>query len=534
MLQKNVPLPTDLLQTLAYCVPDGRGGMVHTGLPVFWVGIVLVFMVLIALYAIRTPYPSNRNAPRLFPLHTLPVFGPIIRFMTASPWPLTGLRTLALLLFILVVYAGLWGTPLPERNLATTLTWTVWWSLVVISVFFLGTAWCSICPWDTLAGWIVRQRLWKRPAEPPGFEWQPPRFLRTVWPALLLFVGLTWLELGMGVTSQPRITAILALLMVILAVLFMAFYKRNRFCRSVCPIGRTLGVYAQLAPIALRPIDPSLCATCQTLECYHGSETIEPCPTGLTMGRFSQNTYCTSCGSCVLSCPHHNVSWFLRPLASEASVDARPHWDESWFMLSLLSLTAFHGITMLPQWELYLQTFARIFGDTGGFLVGFSVGMGLCLLSPLLLYGIVIQITRRLGGNRETFKHCFSRFAFATLPVAFAYHMAHNLVHFSREGRGLGDVWRNPLGQQTIPMGNMEKYLRLMNPLLSEEFLHAIQAGLLCLGFWLAVQILRSRGQASGDGYGVQGSRLLPLVLFVGGLSGFNVWLLAQAMVMRL
>ena len=507
--------------------------MVHAGLPVIWVWMVVVLMIAIVVRVIHTPLSSSGSPQRLFSLNSLPVIGAVIRFMTASPWPLTLLRIGFVLVFALVVYAGLWGTALPERNLATTLTWTVWWSLVVISVFFLGTAWCSVCPWDTLAGWLVRQRLWRRNSEPLGFEWQPPQLLRSVWPALLMFIGLTWLELGMGVTTNPVVTAMLALLMVVLTTVSMALYKRKSFCRYFCPVGRTLGFYAQLAPLALRPIDQERCLSCQTLECYNGSESIEACPTALTMGRFSQNTYCISCGCCVLSCPHDNISWHLRPVASEAGLAARPHLDESWFMLTLLSLTTFHGVTMLPQWQQFLRSFARIIGDSGQLLLGFSVGMVVCLLLPIIFYAVVIKITSYLNASSANGRRFFARFSFATLPVAFAYHMAHNVSHFSREGSGLGAVFANPLGRNTLPMSSMEKHMRMLDPLLPELLLHILQAGLITLGFWLAVRIVCSRGQQQ-EGSIVQGVQLLPMLLFVGGMSGFNLWLLAQDMVMRL
>ncbi len=53
--------------------------------------------------------------------------------------------------FLLIIYAGLYRTPVAERNLATVLTWNIWWAGLVISVFFLGSSWCAVCPWDTLA-----------------------------------------------------------------------------------------------------------------------------------------------------------------------------------------------------------------------------------------------------------------------------------------------------------------------------------------------------------------------------------------------
>jgi hypothetical protein len=65
--------------------------------------------------------------------------------------------------------------------------------------------------------------------------------------------------------------------------------------------------------------------------------------------------------------------------------------------------------------------------------------------------------------------------------------------------------------------------------------LFALQAGLMVFGFWLALRVLQQRsidvlnGQVEWKaGY------LLPGVLFIICITAFNLWLLAQPMVMRM
>ena len=169
------------------------------------------------------------------------------------------------------------GTRIPERNIATVLTWNIWWTGLIISVFFLGSAWCAICPWDALATWLVRRRLWRRAHPNNSLNLTVPRPFRSVWPALILLIALTWLELGVGITIDPYATGLLALLMLVLATVSLAIYENKAFCRYLCPVGRTVGVYSQLAPVELRPIDNDICARCTSLECYHGNDTTEPC-----------------------------------------------------------------------------------------------------------------------------------------------------------------------------------------------------------------------------------------------------------------
>jgi ferredoxin len=497
--------------------------------------------------------PAAGRPNRYVDLTKLPVVAPVMRLLTHSPWPLLVLKLLVVAAFLTVIVAGLFGTSDAKRNLATILTWNLWWVLVIISVIFVGSAWCSVCPWNSLANWLVKWRLWRRPAAAPGLNLRPPRALRRLWVALAMLVGLTWLELAWGATENPMLTASLALIMVLLAVTCMLVFERGAFCRYYCPVGRTIGFYSQLAPVELRPVDADVCARCTTLDCYHGTELVEPCPTRLTMGRFAQNTYCTSCGNCVIGCPHHNVAWRLRSLAREARVDARPHWDEAWFMVSLWAITTFHGVSMSLYWEDGVEALGRALNESGRLTVSFTLGMVAAVGLLVLAYVLFVALARRISSSTVPFGRWFSVIAFTTLPIAFSYHVAHNLSHLARETASLGKVLADPLGLTaplgpTAPLGASDP-LGLgavaaapmtmpggdLGLLIPEQLLFAMQVGIILVGFWLTLQVLRHRGhELLGDGV-VGGSwRLLPIVMFAGAAAGVNLLLLTQVMVMRM
>lgn len=500
--------------------------MTHPGLPWPWVLAVIIIMILLSLRTLWRPSPVNRGSD-------------VGESISAHHFGLgPGLQTLLRLvfagIFILVITAGLFGSAIPERNFATTITWSLWWTGVIISVFFIGTAWCGVCPWDSLATWLVRWRLWKR-NDSGSLGLRVPDSLRSLWPATVMLVLLTWLELGFGVTRSPYATAVLALLMLSLATLSLALFERKAMCRYFCPVGRTIGVYSQLGLAELRPKQQSHCDSCTTLECYHGTTSIEPCPTRLVMGRLRQNTYCTSCGACLRSCPHNNVAWGLRAPATEIREHARPHRDEAWFMLVLLSLTSFHGLTMLPFWEDWMSSLARALGDSGQLLWSFSVGMVLVILVFTGIYVLTVYGMQQLSGRVTGFWQLFSRAAFVTLPLAFAYHLAHNLNHLSRESTGLGAVWLNPLGRGTQPPGMQELHMRHMNPLLPDVLLYALQAGLMMLGFYLALQVMRHRLSEAESGQATRHrGQLLPMLVFSVAVTCLNLWMMTQPMVMRL
>ncbi|MBF0162424.1 MAG: 4Fe-4S binding protein, partial [Magnetococcales bacterium] len=525
--------PTLAPAGLGHGMGSGAHVMRHPGLPKRWILPAVLLMVGLAIGAMLLRAPVVRPV-RTYNLSTAPLIGWLVRLLNSGPWPLVFLRIVSVLLFLLVVLSGLFGTPLAERSLATVFTWNLWWPLVVISVFFFSSAWCAICPWDTIANWLVRRRLWRRAVPHPGLNRKVPVWLRNVFPALLLFMGLTWLELGIGVTTIPKATALMALVMVVLATVGLLIFERKAFCRYGCPVGRTMGLYARLAPIEVRSQRQEICDTCKTMECYNGSQEIEPCPTYLTVGRFSQNTYCLSCGNCVLSCPHDNVSWRLRSMGSEAMEQARPQWDSAWFMLILLGITSFHGVTMMPFWTDWVVWIAGRIGETGQLIASFTIGMWTGFFAPVAVYALAILATWWLSPPGTRYRRLFVTLSFFTLPMAFTYHLAHNLSHLLREGGEWPALLLNPLGSGLLPMTAAERHQQMMTLWMPEEVMFATQAGLMVLGVWLAVAILRYRGLGVlGGNRDLVGWRLIPMLLFMGIMTAFDFWLLSEDMVMR-
>jgi len=281
----------------------------------------------------------------------------------------------------------------------------------------------------------------------------------------------------------------------------------------------------------LRPIDPDICAKCTTLDCYHGTETIEPCPTHLVMGKLKQNTYCVSCGNCTQSCPDQNVAWRLRSHGKEAIQDARPHWDEAWFMLILLALTGFHGITMMPFFESWLSKTAYYIQDSGQLLWSFTLLLFTSMLLILLVYFVFILIMKITSETKLGVKILFSEFAFASLPLAFAYHLAHNLNHLLRENSDLSSLIANPFGINAQPLTMIEKHTRHMEMLIPQDLLFALQAGLIVFGFWIGLKIIQHRGNKLLQ---ISNWQLSPMIVFISVITVFHIFLLSQPMIMRM
>ena len=114
--------------------------MTHPGLPVFWGLVVLTFLVVTLAWSLAAPIPHKTRSLQ-FSLARLPVIGNSIRSLITQARLLFVFKLIVLALFLLIIVAGLFGTPIAERNLATVLTWNLWWSGLVFSIFFIGSGW---------------------------------------------------------------------------------------------------------------------------------------------------------------------------------------------------------------------------------------------------------------------------------------------------------------------------------------------------------------------------------------------------------
>jgi hypothetical protein len=94
----------------------------------------------------------------------------------------------------------------------------------------------------------------------------------------------------------------------------------------------------------------------------------------------------------------------------------------------------------------------------------------------------------------------------------------------------------NPLGTGTLPLSMAEKHQRHMDLWMSQDVLFFIQSLLMIVGFVMAVQIIRHRASAlNGDGgENINRSALFPMLFFVIAMTSFHLWMLMQAMIMRM
>jgi len=503
------------------------GGLSGLPAPLYYGSVAAILLVSFALIEWRSGAPRAATGALASRIDLLRLPG--LRRVVRHPAPRTLAQLAVVFLFVSIIAAGLFGSQLPTKNVAPLLTWTVWWCGLVGIVLFAGKAWCWVCPWDALAGWAEGQRLTgpRRTSRSLGIPW--PRALRSIWPATILFVLLTWVELGFAVTMSPRATAWLGLAMLGMAFGSAFVFDRRSFCRYGCLVGRISGLYSLFAPVEVRANDRDVCRSCTTRSCFHGNDAGEACPTFQYLGAMTQNTYCISCLECVKTCEADNVGLRLRPWGADLLGHLRPRSDEAYLALLLLALTGFHGLTMTARWSQIVETLRARLGI--GEASAFTIGMAAVMVGPIALYAGLVAASRWCARAPTTsYRQHFVRYAYALLPIALFYHLAHNSEHLVMEGPRLAALVSDPFGWEWDLFGTARWE---MAPLTSLRTLWLIQVLLVVVGHVFSLWAARG---AAGTLFAEPRAALrsqLPMLVAMVAFSVMSLWLLRQPMEMR-
>ena len=380
---------------------------------------------------------------------------------------------------------------------------------------------------------MEKLRFWKKSDEGLSLNLKWPHAARNVVIATVLFVGLTWIELGFGVTMRPVVTAYLAIAMLLMAIISAFLFEKKGFCRYACLVGRVSGLYAMFSGVEIRSKDATVCKDCRSKECVHGNQTAYGCPTFLYPGNLATNTYCIQCSECLQACPHDNLALNLRPWGEDLVHEHRPRTDEAYLALLMLSITGFHGLTMTPNWGRLIEWLNSSF--SAGRLLSFSLGMIAIMATPILIYAALVWLSCLVGRHRMTdqplaFRDYFIRYSYALLPIALFYHLAHNLEHLLMEGPKVVTLISDPFGWGQNWFGTARW---TVPPLVSLDVLWGLQVLLVLVGhvysLWVAqhtsVRIFGSRAAAFRS--------QLPMLAGMIAFSVFSLWLLKQPMEMR-
>ena len=444
---------------------------------------------------------------------------PLLRRALGSRWLQWGLITATLPFFVLALLAGLAGTPAGNRNFAVVFVWIVWWALLVLLLVPLGgRLWCAACPLPAPGEWLQRRAL----VQPRGggrlytFGRRWPARLRNLWPQNAAFLALALFSIV--IITSPAVTAGLLLGLVAVAVVASLLYERRVFCRYLCPVGGFVGLYAQLAPLALRVRDRAVCAAHAEKPCLKGSDCGYGCPWLVFPGTLAHNSPCGLCTECLKTCDRDNVGLFLQPPGADLRTCRRPGLDEAYKGLIMLTCALLYSAVLLGPWA-ELKAAAQALGDTTWLIYALAFLVANLVLVPGLFYACA-ALAGHCGGRGPSKREVFATFAQALVPLGLAAWMAFSLSFLLANGSYAWPVLSDPFGWGWDLFGTAglawQPYASGLLPYLQTAALLAGLAGALAVVGWRARDLDLPRRAATPVAAFCAAFTIAFLVLYVG------------------
>ena len=298
-------------------------------------------------------------------------------------------------LLLLAIWAGLAGDQHPVRNIAPTLVWVGWWIGLSFVVALAGDIWPALDPWrslydaaDALARRVAGRRLTLALAYPRRLG---------LWPAGLLLLVFAWCELVWSEASLPRSLAILALGWTAFTFAGMVCLGADTWQSRADPFARYFATLGRFAPLIAEPGG-------------HGLR--------------------------------------VRPLGRGLLDPVPPAPGRAAFVIAMLATVLFDGLLGTRLWRLLegaLDASPMRALDREGTVLA-TVGLLGVWLALLAAYGMAWRLTRRLVGADAALS-LGPRIALTLVPIAVAYHVAHNLGYLLVRGQELIPLASDPLGR---------------------------------------------------------------------------------------
>ncbi len=391
---------------------------------------------------------QRTNLPQLSA--TVPAVGgldflrlPLLHTALRSRWPQLLVRLAALAGFLIAVLAGLIGTPVGSHNVGIVLVWIVWWSLMMlVALPFLGRGWCSICPIPLPGEWLQQGGLLSPQRNGLGLKRAWPARLKNIWLQNGAFSGVA--VCSAVVLTQPRTTAVVLLAFLFVAIGTSLVFERRAFCRFLCPVGGFIGLYAQLAPVALRVKNKATCAAHLEKSCYRGSGDGAGCPWLLYPGTLAKNTYCGLCLECVRTCPHDNIAIHLRPFGADLLSPTGRRLDEAFKGFIMLGAAIVYSAVMLGPWGA-LKMAAYDIDSARWFTYALAV---LAFINGVLpgLFLCTVQTARALSRSTQPVRRSFIAFAYSLVPLGLMAWIAFSLSFVFASMSYLWPAMSDPFG----------------------------------------------------------------------------------------
>ena len=428
-------------------------------------GVVVISFVLVVLFA------GDQVGAKAIEYPRRPV--PLLLSMARSPWPRIVGGVVGVFALLVVVVAGLFGSPKPELNPAEYLTWIYFWAATVILSGLVGNLWYLLNPWAAIYDAVTRiariEPMWKLPAV-------------GVWPAAAAYFAFACLELTTGMANRPWVVATVTIVYSIVTLSGMVLFGRDAWLEHCEGFTVLFGIVGRFSPIEAERDESG-----------------------------------------------HFAAIYVRPWGVGLLKPAPSGWDRVVFVILMLSTLAFDGILATSAWQDFNVALEPIWLPMGSFGFFFIRTLGLVLLTIafLLVFVAFMEAVIYFGSRKVDLKTTVSGFALTLVPIALVYNAAHNYSYVVVQSQALIPLLNDPLGMGWHLWPAVAGY-KPSFALAQASTVWFAQIVLIVLGHVIAVYLAHLR---AGERFRTAQRALLsqyPMLLLMVMYTMTSLWILAQ------
>ncbi len=417
-----------------------------------------------------------------------------------------------LTVFVVLIMAGLSGTPAGNSNAIIMFIWIFWFFLLIFLMIPVGgRLWCMMCPLPAPGEWLSRLsiiRKSKKTFPNLGLKW--PKFLSNIW---LQNIGFLFVTIFSPILlTRPWATAYFLIALIVIAIVISVLFEKQGktgriFCRYICPLGGFIGLYSLLGAIEVKVKDREVCRKCKDKFCVKGSEKGWGCPWYEYPGNMERNLYCGLCTECIKTCENKNVALKTRPFG--ADLLKKRKLDEAFKSLIMLGSGSFFLVVFFGWWgqlKDIADPLTSIFIQGSEFqwkdLIIYAIALwSVCLvILPLLTLGFT-WISKLLSGDKKIkVKKLFIDNAYSLVPFGMMVWIGFVIGMIMVNGSYLISVISDPLGWGWNLFGTVgyewQPYFSGVIPYIQLGLLLFGLAKSISVGFTISLENFKTRARA--------------------------------------
>jgi len=314
-------------------------------------------------------------------------------------------RSLVLVTFLIIIVLCLLVPDTLIGRIANSFIWGLWEPALILSFLLFGHLWCTVCPLSSMAMQVQKVG---------SLGYRPLTALKkgSLWFGMVGFFLIIWSERVFHMVDHPRASGMLLLLLVLIAVLLAVLFKREVWCRYLCPLGMLASAFSPSSMLHVRA-KASVCAnSCTTHDCFKGNEDEQGCPVFHHPLSVAEGLNCKLCFQCLKVCPHASAGLYARPFLQGIWVFGR--WSQQFISFNLFIF--FFGLVLLGAQNIPFLNNPVVFTISG--------------ISTIIVAGLASKLISQLcSGESETSFFSWGPVSFTLLLTAWAPLMTYQAAH---------------------------------------------------------------------------------------------------------